>query len=331
MSRISAIWLLSIWGGIWGPLLPQALAQGPTARLDFLSDSMLLGQVCDLRLEIRHPRDMVILADQEAEAFFPFELIDVQPEGTITRQETSIDRAVYRVRSFDISPRQGIKLRYVGISGGDTTEYWVESDSIGFISLLDPGQSQEFKWEKDILDLKAPLNYGLIFLIVALALSAIYVLVRAARKPWQRYQQVRTLRQEWARTQKALKRLKKDHPEQIAFLKALNHLWKAYLDPEDQWHLVSLTTTELKTQLSHYPLLSDQQAAQLVQTASLADQVVFAGRPTNWKQLNQLGMAVESILAEVYQQRKALLRSGNILSVPLPDQDLPSRRKNMPS
>ena len=95
-----------------------AHAQGPTAR--FSRTAVEVGQPLDYELRYEHaPGEEVIFPDSLAR-FAPFEYVGRTWQPTRTQNGRSLDRTVYHLRTFALTPTQALRLPVLVLRGADT-------------------------------------------------------------------------------------------------------------------------------------------------------------------------------------------------------------------
>src|SRR5947208_3510212 len=95
-----------------------AHAQGPTAR--FSRPTTEVGQPLDYELRYEHaPGEEVVFPDSLA-SFAPFEYISRTWQPTRTQNGRSLDRTVYHLRTFALTPTQALRLPVLVLRGSDT-------------------------------------------------------------------------------------------------------------------------------------------------------------------------------------------------------------------
>ncbi|MEL6593902.1 MAG: hypothetical protein AAFQ68_27615, partial [Bacteroidota bacterium] len=126
------------------------------------------------------------------------------------------------------------------------------------------------------------------------------------RRPIQRYLAVRSLSLEWQGIRRQLKKLSQVHDQRV-FFPAINKLWKGYLDPKNQLSLLSLTTTELRTEISKLTYLTAEHQQNLIRTAVAADQVIYAGHAVEGLSAQEISQRIQKVLKTVFEIRKKAL------------------------
>lgn len=289
-------------------LSPHLWAQDIRVDLHFVSDTTSIGMPVGLRLEIQHPSDMVVIFPHQSKDFLPFERVKIEPEPTFTESNTSIDAATYWIRTFELQDIQEIRLPYGYVIDGDTTWNYTSKDSVQINHrVLDFNGKVELVSQEGILPVDAPPNYFFITLASMGVVGFLALLVWVLRKPFQRQLALRQIRRQYLLLQRKLDRLQaeKDLPTRV---EALNSLWKSYLDPKDQLHLRSLTTTELKQRVKDLSYLPESQQAVLLEASQLADKVIYAGQAITIVEVNQLTIQLQPIFKQELERRKDAIK-----------------------
>ncbi|MEL7529973.1 MAG: hypothetical protein AAFN10_01630 [Bacteroidota bacterium] len=278
------------------------------AELNFLADSLALGKVVPIELRVIHPKEVSVIFPNHTANFRPFELVDFQAQPTVFTGNMVTDVAVYQVKSFDIADQQYLKLRFGSIIGTDTNwQHVVDSDTIFFARSLPAEFAElEFKRFEELTALEEPRSYrGIITLLTAIVVLVGLILL-LLRRPIQRYLAVRSHNLEWQGLKRQLKKLSQVQDQRI-FFPAINKLWKAYLDPDNKMALLSLTTTELRTEISKLKYLTLEHQQNLIKTAVAADQVIYAGHAVDGLSSQEVSTRIRQVMKTVFEIRKKAL------------------------
>ncbi|MFK7920723.1 MAG: hypothetical protein AB8H47_02140 [Bacteroidia bacterium] len=278
------------------------------SELRFLADSLAVGKIVPIELKVIHPKDIAVIFPNHTANFRPFELVDFQAEPTIFTGNMATDIAVYQVKSFDIAAKQYLKLRFGSINGADTNwNHRVDSDTIYFDRSL-PAEFEELEYQRfeELVDLEEPANYSGLITVMTAVILILAFLSLILRRPIQRYFAIRSHNLEWQGTKRQLKKLAQVQDQRI-FFPAINKLWKAYLDPEEKLALLSLTTTELRTEISKLKYLTAEQQQNLIKTAVATDQVVYAGHSVEGLSPQEVSNRIRKVMQAVFEIRKKAL------------------------
>lgn len=255
-------------------------------------------------MSLTHPEEMVVIFPRKEEAFQPFELVSSDVTPTKTKSGISVDAVRYRLRTFDLAPKQAVLLPYAYLIGSDTIQKFVRSDSLQILFRIPKGEeSGNFQAFEGILTLPLPPNYSLWILIGIILLILLFILAIFLRQPLDRYLKLQRLKQEWMEVRKELKRLER-HTDQSYQMDQLNHLWKEYLDQSDEIGLLSMTTTELQNNLPLLMFLTRSQKDILLKASQVGDQVIYAGESIPQEDFNTLIWELHEIIDTAYEERK---------------------------
>ncbi len=289
-----------------------ALAQAPahaqevSARLELLTDTVALGRPFGLRLEVSHPADVMIFTPRGKKDFFPFELIDMEPEPTRTRNGVSIDAVTYQLSTFQLGSEQALTLS-VGYRRPDSDEITVLSVQSEAIRLMEriPDASDQLEYrEHDALPpLKDAPNLVLLFLYLIAAVVLLGLAGLWLQGPLERYFRIRKVRLEWSRVARKIEQIQEMKTDQASRLEQLNRIWKTYLDPKGQLALLSMTTTELMHAIREMTEIHPKEQEKLIRTSRAADEVIYAGHELPPDQMQRLIGQVSELLLGVYQHR----------------------------
>lgn len=295
---LALIWMLPLWGQ----------SNLIVSELIFLEDSLALGKVVPIELKVIHPKDIAVIFPNHSANFRPFELVDFQAQPSIFTGNMVTDIAIYQVKSFDIAAKQYLKLRFGSIEGADTNwNHRVDSDTIYFDRSL-PAEFEELEYQRfeELVDLEEPANYsGLVTVLTAVILIFAFFLL-ILRRPIQRYLAVRSHNLEWQGIKRQLKKLALVQDQRI-FFTAINKIWKSYLDPEEKLALLSLTTTELRGEISRLKYLTAEQQQNLIKTAVATDQVIYAGHSVEGLSSQEVTNRIHKVMQAIFEIRKKAL------------------------
>ncbi len=284
----------------------QAQVGEVTARLEFLADTFSLGRPVPLRLEVTHPADVMVFTPRGKKDFFPFELIEMEPEPTRTSNGVSTDAVVYYLSTFHLGQNQSINLT---ISYRKATEEVmqtidVRSDSVQLIERI-PRVSEllTYRSHETLPPLVDPPNFVLIFFVIlALALLA-GITSLWLRGPIARYLRIRKVKNEWNKITRRIQQLLDLQTDQANLVSLLNRVWKGYLDPRGKYALLSMTTTELIPAVHDLPEIHAAEQDAFLQMARIGDDVIYAGRDLSTEQTLEFGQQIHDLLFDVYQRR----------------------------
>ncbi|MEZ4825818.1 MAG: hypothetical protein R3C61_05905 [Bacteroidia bacterium] len=278
------------------------------ANLEFTVDTMAIGRPVVLRMAVEHPENAVVVFPRDSRLFAPFELVSIDAEPTRTVNSTSWDVVNYTLRSFELYPRQAVELPLIWITDKDSVREYISSDSVLLAERIEKvTEDLRYKQSEDIIPLQDPPNYAFLFGILLTVLLALSLVVILLRKPIAQYFAMRKLQQEWGGIKRQMRRLEQMQ-DQSKVLDELNHLWKKYLDPTDDYVLLTKTTTELREDISRIPGFSIEQQKVLIQTALAGDQVIYAGAELEKNEVLRMVREVKNVLGHAYERRKRKMK-----------------------
>ncbi|WP_345110646.1 hypothetical protein [Hymenobacter algoricola] len=262
-------------------LLPLgSRAQRPADELSgrFRRPATHVGELIDYELSYRHsPTQEVIFPDSTAD-FAPFEFVARIYQPTRTRQGRSLDRTVYRLRTFALDSVQRLSLPVTVLQGADTLLLPAPEATIRLTRTApEPtgGEPPVLRQNTDLVPVKAEFNYpywlagaGLLGL---LALALVLGFGHRLRRRYQRYK----LRKNHAYFLAQYAR----HIERFTLSRSLLNmeraitLWKNYLSVLESNTINSLTTREV---VAHY-----QDDADVSMALRIADRVIYGNQFTD--------------------------------------------------
>lgn len=286
-----------------GLLAQSALAQPPQPVGRFRQPTTQIGAVVEYELTFRHdPALEVIFPDSSAD-FKPFEYVGQQYSPTRTRRGQSLDRAVYRLRTFALDARQQLSLPVLVLRGRDSLVLRTPPAAVRLrfsAPLAASDQPPVLRATTVLVPVESRFNYPywLAALGAVLGLSGALVLVfrRRLRLRYQRYK----LRKNHAYFLAQYAR----HIERFALSRSITNmeraitLWKNYLTRLEDSNLNSLTTREIESHYQHHPAVS--------QALRVADRVIY-GNLLDEDESPEIDLAFEQLrdFAEERYQRAA--------------------------
>lgn len=238
----------------------------------FRRSAVRVGELVEYELSYRHAPELEVIFPDSAADFTPFEYVGRRYYPTRTRQGRSLDRAVYRLRTFALDSVQHLVLPVTVLSGHDTLLLPTSAAAVRLIrtapTTLD-GNPPVLRQNLQVLPVEPQFNYPywLAGLGVALALVGGVVLGfrRGLRQRYRRYR----LRKNHAYFLAQYAR----HVERFTLSRSPTNmeraitLWKNYLSTLEDNNITSLTTREI---VVHY-----QRDADVSLALRLADRVIY--------------------------------------------------------
>lgn len=273
------------------------------AKLIFSQDSVALGEVIELKMILIHPEGTEVFFPSRRRDFLPFEWIDSERLPTETRDDKLINAMVYRLRTFKLAPRQGVTLPYGFRSNTDTLRNEVISPRLHLAQRITTlSDSLGYRTDPELVSLGTEESSVPWVLWIMGGLLLLGVLAWMLRPPLLRMLKRRSLRQEWSQLRKQIQRLPEE-ADQGELFDQLSRLWRQWLDPEEKWSLLSLTTTEMQQRLPQIPTLSDAQREHLLSIAQASDQAIYAGRNLSKEKIEHQITHLLPILEQEYRRR----------------------------
>ena len=289
------------------------LTQEPKVSCRFLSDSLRLAEPCTLRLSIQiSPGSRLELNDGIA-AFYPFTLLESFTLDPIRREGVDWHVYEYVLQSFVVGNMDELGIQYSVITRMDTQSFTLSCLPPPYVSELKKGDkdSLNFQYKQEFIPLLSPPNYYEILGKASLVLLALGIGYMLMRRPLQKLLRLLSTQREWKDFRRAWGANEDRIGQQELFISYHNKLWKYYLDPEDQWHLRSLSTPELAKRVGGIPFLSTPERQELLRAAQLENDIVHAGRQTDLRTLKESQQNIFHILKKAYGLRKKeVWRSG---------------------
>jgi hypothetical protein len=274
--RQLACW--AAWLGLY--LLPSiaALAQAPPDTLPqgrFLRSAARVGELVEYELRYEHAPGLEVIFPDSAANYEPFEFVSKGYSPTRTRKGRSLDRAVYRLRTFSLDSVQRLSLPITVLRGRDTLAIPSAPAQLRLVRTAPPvvpGQVPNLRQNLSLQLVEPQFNYPYWLAGAALLLVvAGGVVLGFRRKLRLRYRRYR-LRKNHAYFLAQYAR----HVERFTLSRSLTNmeraitLWKNYLSNLENNAINSLTTREI---VAHYQNDSDVRLA-----LGLADRVIYGNQ-----------------------------------------------------
>ncbi|UOQ77855.1 hypothetical protein MUN84_04150 [Hymenobacter sp. 5516J-16] len=263
-------------------LLPQltaaqaapAASEAPTGR--FQRPTVRVGEVIDYELSYQHGATLEVIFPDSAADFSPFEYVGRRYYPTRTRKGRSLDRAVYRLRTFALDSVQTLVLPVTVLSGRDTLLLPTAPAQLRLVRTASTptgaGEAPVLRQNLQLMPVETQFNYPYWLAGTALLLLLVGAVVLGFRRGLrQRYRRYR-LRKNHAYFLAQYAR----HVERFTLSRSLTNmeraitLWKNYLSTLEDYNITSLTTREI---VAHY-----QNDADVSLALRLADRVIYGNQ-----------------------------------------------------
>ncbi|WP_232066360.1 hypothetical protein [Hymenobacter sp. BT18] len=289
--------------GVLTMLAQTALGQSAQPVGRFRQPTTQVGAVVEYELTFRHAPTLEVIFPDSSADFKPFEYVGHQYSPTRTRQGQSLDRAVYRLRTFDLAPEQQLSLPVLVLRGRDSLVVRTAPAAVRLRFLaptVDADQPPVLRATTGLAPVETRFNYpywlAAIGAVLGLTGALVLVFRRRLRLRYQRYK----LRKNHAYFLAQYAR----HIERFALSRSITNmeraitLWKNYLTRLEDSNLNSLTTREIESHYQHHPAVS--------QALRVADRVIY-GNLLDEDESPEIDLAFEQLrdFAEERYQRAA--------------------------
>ncbi|UYZ63594.1 hypothetical protein [Hymenobacter weizhouensis] len=266
------LWALPFLASAQAPNLTDTIPQGR-----FLRPTVRVGEIVEYELTYRHAPSLEVIFPDSAADYAPFEYVGRRYTPTRTRRGRSLDRTVYRLRTFALDSVQTLALPLTILRGRDTLTAPVTPARVRLVRtapLPTPGHTPALRPNTRLLPVEARFNYP--FWLAggaALLLAGGGVVLGFRRRLRRRYRRYR-LRKNHAYFLAQYAR----HVERFTLSRSLTNmeraitLWKNYLSALEDNAINSLTTKEI---VRHY-----QNDADLSLALHLTDRVIYGNQFT---------------------------------------------------
>ncbi|WNJ16549.1 hypothetical protein [Pontibacter sp. G13] len=286
----------------------SAHAQQTLASLEFSEDSVALGMPTELVMRIQHDEDVEVMFPNRQEYFAPFEQVGKEVSPMRIRDSIAREVVVFSLRTFELVPKQSVRLPYWYVAGRDTFQKWIASDTVVLKQQIETvSDSLNYRVGEKLIAFQKPFNWPVLLLVLGVCAIVGLGIIAFLRKPVERFLALRRLRRKQLAMQARIRDLV--HIEhQPDFFESLTGLWKGYFDPQDQIGLRSMTTTELSEQIHRLRNLTHDQQEMLVKTSHAADQVIYAGNTYASEELETFVWELEQVMDYVFELKEAEIK-----------------------
>jgi hypothetical protein len=251
----------------------QPAAAPPQGR--FLQPGTRVGEIVEYELSYRHaPGLNVIFPDSTAE-YAPFEYVGKTYQPTRTRQGVSLDRTIYRLRTFSLAPEQTLQLSVTVLQGRDTltlpsTRATVQLRRV--VPAAAGGTTPTLRQATALLPVEPAFNYPYWLAGAGVLLLLLGGVALTFGRRWRQRYQLYKLRKNHVYFLAQYAR----HVERFTLSRSLTNmeraitLWKNYLTNLENNTINSLTTREI---VAHYQNDADVRLA-----LRLADRVIYGNQ-----------------------------------------------------
>ncbi|MBG8551989.1 hypothetical protein [Hymenobacter guriensis] len=253
-------------------LLPLvALAQQPEPVGRFRQPTTQVGDVVEFELTFRHPAALEVVFPDSTADFRPFEYVGRRYSPTRTLQGQSLDRAVYRLRTFALDSVQQLSLPVMVLRGRDSVLLPTAPAAVRlrFLAPAATASPPALRATTTLLPVEARFNYPywLTALGGLMVLSGGLVLLfrRRLRRRYQRYKLRKNHAYFLAQYARHIERF--ELSRSATNMERAITLWKNYLTRLEDSNLNSLTTREVEAHYQHHPAMSS--------ALRVADRVVY--------------------------------------------------------
>ncbi|RSK48861.1 hypothetical protein [Hymenobacter rigui] len=265
------LWLLGMPLLAPAQTLPDSLPHG-----SFQRPGVRVGEIVQYELTYRHVPGLAVIFPDSAADFAPFEYVSRRYYPTRTRQGRSLDRAVYRLRTFSLDSVQTLTLPVTLLRGRDTLLLATTPARVRLVRTVPPETDVQappmLRPNLQLLPVQEQFNYPYwlagLALVLLIAGGLVLGFRRSLRSRYRRYR----LRKNHAYFLAQYAR----HVERFTLSRSLTNmeraitLWKNYLSTLEDNNISSLTTREI---VAHY-----QNDADVSLALRLADRVVYGNQ-----------------------------------------------------
>ncbi|MBD2716386.1 hypothetical protein KBK19_15200 [Microvirga sp. STR05] len=264
---------------LFGPLLLPLLAGGQATpdppRGRFLRPTTRVGEIIEYELSYRHEPGLNVIFPDSTANYALFEYVGKKYQPTRTRQGISLDRTIYRLRTFSLDSVQRLQLPVTILRGRDTL-LLPSTAAVVTLKRAAPqaaaGATPALRQNTVLLPVEPAFNYPYWLAGAALLLLVLGGAALAFGRRWRQRYQLYKVRKNHVYFLAQYAR----HVERFTLSRSLTNmeraitLWKNYLTNLENNTISSLTTREI---VAHYQNDADVRLA-----LRLADRVIYGNQ-----------------------------------------------------
>ncbi|WP_426492545.1 hypothetical protein [Hymenobacter sp. 102] len=288
-----SLWVL---GGVLLPCLGLAQATDTLPMGRFQRPGVRVGEVLEYELIYRHAPSLAVIFPDSAADFAPFEYVSRRYYPTRTRRGRSLDRAIYRLRTFRLDSVQTLSLPVTILRGRDTLLLQTPPAQVRLVRVLPAGTVPEtppvLRQNLQLQPVAQQFNYPYWLAGLASVLLLAGGLVLGFRQNLRRRYRRYRLRKNHAYFLAQYAR----HVERFTLSRSLTNmeraitLWKNYLSTLEDNNISSLTTREI---VAHY-----QNDADVGLALRLTDRVIYGNQESEDESETDLAFVLLRTFAE---------------------------------
>ncbi len=279
---------------LFSPLITEA--QAPKVEGYFMQDSAKLGERVAYVLKASYsPGTNLIFPDSTYTFGEDVAFLEKKSFITSTRNDVTVDSAVYYVSNFSLNPVLQFSLPVYEVLKYDSIIHYPEEANLALKLMIDPIPKELMFEDNNIYQpLETQFNYPLAFLILGIlaviALVLIFVFGNRIQKMWAAWLEKRKYRRflrRWENAEKAFAA----HPD-MAHADELLGLWKTYMEHLKNKPFREWTTSEISDFLENKAIINDFREIELI---------IYAGR--NGKNIAEACKNLKEVCHDSYQQK----------------------------
>ncbi len=278
--------------------------------MEFLENSVAVGEIIPLRVEIVHPPDIAIVFPDTAIDFGKFEVHHSTFQLTATENGVSRDEKTYYIQTFEIDSVQRLTLPCRHVLGKDTVLTFIEADSFTLRHQVEkiPSSPDSLKkaivFEEGLEEYELPADYSRAMITIGIFLASILLLALMLWRPVRKQIKLWRIKKEWKRLCAEWEEMESTVNQPVIFANRLNAAWKKYLDRDWKIPFLSLTSPEIENALSGIPDFSESQQKILTEASRSSDAIIYGGIQVSKETLESFLNGIYPILEESYHRKR---------------------------
>lgn len=250
-------------------------AQGITVHGRFLEHTARIGERVPYSLSVHHPAASSVVFPDSTYSYSPFEAEKKIYFRTKTRDDVSVDSAIYYLTTYEIDSIQYLRLPVFVLHHGDSTEFYTATDSVVLNLIAGPlpesvaAKDLPLKTNADYLHVRWLLNYPVIMAIAGGLVLVLIILWVIFGKRIRKYYRLKRLEKNHATFLSRFARHVDQLRQNLSLTEAETTMadWKKYMEGLANKPFTKLTTREI------LKLVSDEALGRALQRV---DRILYA-------------------------------------------------------
>ncbi|MFD2037122.1 hypothetical protein ACFSKL_20150 [Belliella marina] len=278
-------------------LISNTFSLGQDLKVEgyFLQDSAKLGERVPYVLKATYGKGYNIIFPDSTYDFSPLVLLEKKTYISKTKEDVTLDSAIYYLSNFSLDPVLKFSLPVYEILKYDSITYFADEADLALKLTINPlPEELAFKdnnvYQPIEKDFNYPLLVGVLVSILILAAILLFFFGKPLQKRWQLWLEKRKYKRFLLRWEKAEAAFS-NNPD-MGNADEMLGLWKAYMEHLKDRPFRDWTTKEISEFLENKEIIKDFREIEMI---------IYAGK--EGKDIGQACQNLKGICAETYQQK----------------------------